>query len=69
MTTNEMPVDHCLEAALKVMLDEIAWFQTLDDETVERIADVAPLHTPEYEYATAELKRRADVYSVKALGT
>ena len=60
--------DHEFAATRQVMLDEIAWFKTLDEETVERIADTAPLDTPEYEYATAELRRRAATHSAKAFG-
>ncbi len=63
MTANEMTIDHALQATLKVRRDEIAWFKTLDDDTVERIADTAPLEAPEYEFASAELKRRADMQS------
>lgn len=66
MSSDDAAVNHELEAARKVMLDEIAWFRTLDEETVERIVDTAPLDSPEYDYATAELRRRADVYSLKA---
>jgi hypothetical protein len=61
--------DHEFAAARQVMLDEIAWFKTLDDDTLERIADTAPLHTPEFEYATAELRRRAATFSVRAFGS
>ncbi len=60
--------DHEFAAARQVMIDEIAWFKTLDMETVELIADTAPRHSPEYEYASAELRRRAAAHSVKAFG-
>jgi hypothetical protein len=61
MTANTMTVNHEFEAAREVVLTEIAWFKTLDKETIERIAEAAPRDTPEYEYATAELRRRAVV--------
>jgi hypothetical protein len=57
---NAATVQHALAAAHKVMLGEIAWFRSLDDETVERIAESAPAHTPEYHLATVELQRRAE---------
>jgi hypothetical protein len=65
-TETEKTVTHELAAAREVLLNEIAWFKTLDAETVELIADTAPLHTPEYEHATVELRRRACAHSAKA---
>jgi hypothetical protein len=59
-TLDAATVQHALAAAHKVMLGEIAWFKSLDDDTVVRIAESAPAHTPENEYATAELQRRAE---------
>ncbi len=49
---------HSLAASIQVMEGEIAWFETLDDATVERIAAAAPVDSPEYDYANAELARR-----------
>jgi hypothetical protein len=65
-TENEMAVNHEFAAAREVLLHEIAWFKTLDAETVERIADTAPLHSPEHDHATAELRRRAMSHSARA---
>ncbi len=65
MTATELPINPALEAAWQVMIREIAWFQTLDDDTIERIADTAPPHTPEYVYATAVLNRRASRFSTR----
>jgi len=69
MSASDVTFNHEFAAARQVMIDEIAWFKTLDDDTLERIADTAPLDTPEYEYASAELRRRAASYSVKAFGS
>ena len=59
------PVEHIrdpsFEASLAVMRAEIAWFKTLEDDTIERIADTAPVESPEYAMANAELERRAAV--------
>lgn len=61
MTGNEeRRADHHLEARLIVMQTEIAWFRSLDDATLQRIAFNAPPGSPEFEYATAELRRRVD---------
>jgi hypothetical protein len=49
---------HAAWAALQVMLEERAWFRTLDDVTLFRIAYSAPPGAPEYGYATTELDRR-----------
>jgi hypothetical protein len=59
MSTTDRAVDHGFKASLAVMRQEIAWFRTLDDDTLERIADTAPREAPEYQYANAELERRA----------
>jgi hypothetical protein len=58
MPATEMRINPALEAAWQVMIREIEWFQTLDDDTLEQIADTAPLHAPEHVYATAVLNRR-----------
>jgi hypothetical protein len=52
------PFNHSLAASMQVMEHEIAWFETLDDETLERIAGAAPVESPEFDYASAELARR-----------
>ena len=57
--TEQRTRDAGFEASLAVMRGEIAWFKTLDEDTVERIADTAPLDSPEYAMASAELERRA----------
>lgn len=59
MSATELAVDHGFQASLEVMRREIAWFRTLDDDTLERIADTAPRASLEYQYANAELERRA----------
>jgi hypothetical protein len=56
-TPEATTVQHALAAAHKVVLGEIAWFRTLDDDTVERIAEAAPDHAV-HEHAAAELRRR-----------
>jgi hypothetical protein len=52
------PFNHSLAASMQVMEHEIAWFETLDDATLERIASAAPIDSPEFDYANAELARR-----------
>jgi hypothetical protein len=56
--TRGATINHGLAASIQVMEGEIAWFETLDDETIERIAAAAPVDSPEYDYANAELARR-----------
>lgn len=51
-------VNHSLAASMQVMEHEIAWFETLADDTLERIAAAAPVDSPEFDYANAELARR-----------
>jgi hypothetical protein len=57
--SNAATVQHALAAAHKLTVGEIAWFRSLDDDTVERIAESAPDHTV-HEHATAELRRRSE---------
>jgi hypothetical protein len=63
---NQTTVNHEEAASCDVVLHEIAWFKTLDEEIVERIADTAPPGSPELDYATAELRRRRRAYSTRA---
>lgn len=56
--TSGAGVNHSLAASMQVMEHEIAWFETLADETLERIAAAAPVDSPEFDYAHAELARR-----------
>jgi hypothetical protein len=59
MSAAEVRINPALEAAWQVMMREIAWFETLDDDTLERIAATAPRDRPEHVYATTVLNRRA----------
>lgn len=59
MSAGEAPINPALDAAWQVMIREIAWFETLDDRTLERIAATAPRDRPEHVYATTVLSRRA----------
>lgn len=65
MTATEVRINPALEAAWQVMIREIAWFETLDDDVLERIADTAPRDRPEYVYATTVLNRRARNFSTR----
>jgi hypothetical protein len=62
-----LAVDHRTEAALQVMRDEIAWFATLEETVLMRIALAASPGSLEYEYAAAELKRRGSTFSLRAI--
>jgi hypothetical protein len=65
MTATEMTINPALEAAWHVMIREIAWFQMLDDDILERIADSAPRDAPEHVYATTVLNHRARRFSTR----
>jgi hypothetical protein len=63
MTATETRIDPALQAAWQVMIREIEWFETLDDDMLRRIADLAPPDRPEHVYATTVLTRRARNFS------
>lgn len=56
--TRELPPD--LVAGHIVLLNEIKWFETLDERTVQRIAATAPEGSDERDIAQGELERRAE---------
>ena len=65
MPATEMRINPALEAAWQVMIREIEWFETLDDDLLERIAATAPRNRPEHVYATTVLTRRAQNFSTR----